>query len=352
MSKDHPHHSKASRRALFQVEGLEDRALMSGIRGASASLPVILTHRPLEQTLTFAINGSPYYVSQQASAVHYVSQQDGAIDVTITRAATGVAPRGNAGIKQEMIDLPLTVNFTASLASVLSQGQPSSLPASASETFTPVSASITFPAGVTTETVQIPVNPDAANPGSVPIQLSANSASPGVSGATPDLSGASAVLYLVAGPVALVPMPTYFTDVHYVVQGKIATGISMTFSHPMSPASVENVHNYAVTTGHLEDFYEVFPFGHYKSEVMVPVPLKAARYDPATNTVTLVVKKPKGLGVVYEIRNATPLSKHRLTDLQGNAVQANGSGPGAFYFALNKGYRPTDPAALGRPTMF
>jgi hypothetical protein len=334
------------------VEGLEDRALLSGIRGASASLPFLLTHRPLQQTLTFAINGSPYYVSQQASAVHYVSQQDGAIDVTITRAATGEAPPGNPGIKQEMIDLPLTVNFSASLGSPFSQGQPTSLPASASETFTPVNESITFPAGVTTETVQIPVNSDAANPGSVPIQLSASSAPPGASGASLDLSGADAVLYLVAGPVAIVPTPTYFIDVHYVVRGKTATGISMTFSHPMSPASVENVHNYAVTTGHLEDFYEMFPFGHYKSEVMTPVPLKAARYDPSTNTVILTLKKPRGLGVVYEIRNATPLAKHTLTDLQGNAVQANGSGPGAFYFTLNKGYRPTDPAALDRPTMF
>ncbi len=37
------------------------------------------------------------------------------------------------------------------------------------------------------------------------------------------------------------------TNAHLIVRGKTVSGIAITFSRPMAPASVENFHNYAVT---------------------------------------------------------------------------------------------------------
>jgi Big-like domain-containing protein len=339
MSNDCPRHSPARRRALFQVGGLENRALMSGIHGAHLHRSLLAAQQPQIQTLTLGIDASSKYISQQVST----------IDVTITRGTASIPTLGTAGSQQNLSSLPLTVDFYASLGSTTSEGQPASLPASASDTFTPVSESITFPAGVATETVRLPVNSGAANPGSVPIELSVTSSSPNV-------DADQTVVYLVTGPSALPPTPPAITNAYLILNRKTVSGITITFSQPMAPASVENVHDYSVTTGRNENFADWFGLVRYKAEVNFPVPLKAARYDPTTNSVTLIPRKPLSASVAYEIQNATSLAQHTLTDAQGNALPGDESVRnemlvGTFSFAL-KGHLSHNWPAPVPPTIF
>ncbi len=268
----------------------------------------------------------------------YVSQQVGAIDLTITRSviANTLATQEKGVIHSNLINLPLTVNFSASLGSTAAGGQPSSLPASASKTFTPVNESITFPAGVKTVTASIPVNAGAANPGSVPVEISVTSSSP-------DVNPVWRTVYLVNGPAPLPPAPVGITNAHLIFDRKTASGISITFSQPMAPASVENVHNYAVITRARASLLATL-FGPYATTESTddgtfysiwPVPLKAAQYDPTTNTVTLIPKKPLSASVTYTISDGNPAGKdNTLTDAQGNSLQGNPPGTGWFSFTL------------------
>jgi hypothetical protein len=312
MSNDRPSGSSLTHRARLRVEGLEVRELMS----------VLTPHQGPDQAL--GINPPSTYVSQQISG----------FDVTLTRIPLGRIPPkilGKGSSSPNSTNLPLTVNFTASLGSTAPGGQPTTIPASASNAFVPVNESITFPAGVTTETVHIPVNSGAANPGSVPIALSLTST------ALDALSAAPQVVYLVTGPSAVPPAPLTFADVHLIEQGKTASGISITFTHAMSPASVEDIHNYSITTTRPQHEYDWFGLSQWIGTVGVPVPLKAATYDSVTNTVTLIPRKRLNPSVHhYYLENATPVAKHTLTDLQGNALQGNSSRAGVFLFGLNK----------------
>jgi hypothetical protein len=282
---------------------------------------------------------TPHQGPDQALGINppstYVSQQVSGFNVTLTRIELGRMPLkipGKSSNSPNATSLPLTVNFTASLGSTAPGGQPTTVPAFESNAFVPVSESITFPAGVTSETVHIPVYSGAANPGSVPIDLSLTSTAPGV------LSAAPQIVYLVTGPSAVPPAPLTFADIHLIEQNKAASGISITFTHPMSPASVENIHNYLITTTRPQHESDYFGLIQWIGTVGVPVPLKAANYDPATNTVILIPRKPLHPSLHhYYLENATPVAKHTLTDLQGNALLGNSSRAGAFFVGLNKG---------------
>jgi hypothetical protein len=91
-------------------------------------------------------------------APRYVSQQAGGFDVTIARDDAGSAVT------------PLTVNFSA--------GTDTGVPGAPVDSFTPVSETVTFPAGVMSETVHVPVNPGAASLGTVPIALGVETTPP------------------------------------------------------------------------------------------------------------------------------------------------------------------------------
>ena len=178
--------------------------------------------------------------------------------------------------QQDLTSLPLTVNFSASLGSTSQSGLPAPLPASASDTFSPVNLSVTFPANVTTETVHIPINSGAANPGSVPVQLSATSS-------TPNVDSATWMFFLVSGPSALPPTPLTITNYHFNMNGKKISNLAITFSQPMSRASVENVHNYLLNSGHSAISRKTVAHGS--------IAVKSAQFDPVTNTVTLIPGK-------------------------------------------------------------
>ena len=97
----------------------------------------------------------------------------------------------------------------------------------------------------------------------------------------------------------------------------------------MAPATVENVHNYAVSSFHkgstfLNPLALVAPAGFF--DTIRQDALKAADYDPATNTVTLIPRQPFKWSPGYIVQSPRNLAGHALTDLQGNTLFDAGSG--------------------------
>ncbi len=122
-----------SRRGVFLrtgAEALECRSLLSG---------TVPGHQDVEIQVPSA----------------YISQQSSQLDVTLARTSRS----GHSDAKGS-----ITVDFSASYSSGTSGQQ-----------FTPVDTSVTFPAGQATETVAIPINSSAANPGLVPVDLAVTS---------------------------------------------------------------------------------------------------------------------------------------------------------------------------------
>jgi hypothetical protein len=100
-------------------------------------------------------------------------------------------------------------------------------------------------------------------------------------------------------------------------------GVVLKFNKPMDPAGASNVKNYAVHSMPSSLFGGM---GH-------DVQLQSARYDPATQTVTIVPKrKLSDNAIIYvrvgqKARVSGPSGHHsnrgaRLTDLQGNPLYA------------------------------
>jgi hypothetical protein len=170
---------------------------------------------------------------------------------------------------------------------------------------------------VTTETVRIPINSGATNSGTVPVWI--------VATATSGYSIGPAV-YLVSGPDAVPPTMTSAQVINF---GRHASGIAITFSKPMAPATVENVHNYSVSslqTGNtsLNPLALIAPAGYFMK--IGYSALKAAHYDPSTRTVTLIPKQPLISSNGYSVQSPKRRPGHVLTDLEGNPLYDSGVG--------------------------
>ena len=107
---------------------------------------------------------------------------------------------------------PVTINFSATLGSLPAGSQAPPLPASASGAFTPIDESITFPPGLTSETVSIPIDSGAPNPGEVPIALLVTAPTSSI-----PFSSQPSTVYLVDGPQAL---PPTITSVRLITTGR------------------------------------------------------------------------------------------------------------------------------------
>ena len=123
---------------------------------------------------------------------------------------------------------------------------------------------------------------------------------------------------------------------------RVAGGIAVTFSKPMDPATVENIHNYSVKFSPNQNFSLENLYGvglvQTLNTTKTTIPLRRASYDPATNTVTLITNEPLGPNGSYEISNppsllakkARPNNAQPLTDLEGNVLNQGGSGGSVF----------------------
>jgi hypothetical protein len=261
----------------------------------------------------------------------YVSQSATAVDITITRSI---------GSNAVPIESPLALSLSAVALSPASTrgGKPHE-----SGEIVPLEEPVTFQAGETSRTVEIPINIQAPLPSVVPIQIT-------VSPKSRPRNQAVIMVDLASGQQLV---PPSITKVSIVRKGSVGKGIAVTFSQPMSPASVENIHNYAVKSVPL-NHETLVPLATSAASVVQPssyltsfppqaVPLKAARYDPATDTVLLVPKTPLKVAKSVIVRSPASLgSLHAgpriaapLTDANGNVLNPLNFPEGSFSITLS-----------------
>ena len=86
----------------------------------------------------------------------------------------------------------------------------------------------------------------------------------------------------------------------------------MTFSKPMDPSTVQNIHNYVVKFSPNQNFSleNLYGVGLVKAlnNTPVKIPLRRATYNPATDTVLLVATEQLGSKGSYTI--SSPASMH------------------------------------------
>ena len=130
---------------------------------------------------------------------------------------------------------------------------------------------------------------------------------------------------------------------------RVAGGIDVTFSKPMDPAAVQNVHNYALKFSPTQQFSLADLTGVGLIETLnyakQPIALRRATYNASTNTVTLVANEQLGPNGSYTISNPKnllakaprPNKAHALTDQQGNPLEEE-EGGGVFAITISKGH--------------
>ncbi len=212
--------------------------------------------------------------------------------------------------------------------------------------YLPVQQSVVFQDGETSKQVTIPVMHNATQPGehSVNLTITNPAPAPTVPGmptdplayTVPGFVGSTAILSIV-NRTDLTP-PT-ITSSQFLTQGRKITGIKLTFSEPMDPATVQDVSNYDVRD------MGARPIRTSRWTPPVdpgPVPIKSATYDTATNSVTLtpadhVRLSPRGVTITNPAELNGPYSMptaSRITDAAGNRIDGSGSGmPDGYFYA-------------------
>ena len=304
MSDDPRHRSR--RRRPIQIERLETRALLSASSVSSPARFLVIT-----------------------PSSEYVNQQQGSFAVTLTLTQDNTPGNLFAAVGHTPAALaePVIVDLSA-LGSTALEPTPD-----ASAFFAPVNELVTFPAGATSETVNVPIISSAPTPDQVLITLSATTTSPNVhtTMAPMDIPDPSTTLpdwvALYSTPDAV---PPTITSVQVVTQGTLASAVVLGFSKPMTPAAVENIHDYRILSRPDTIRHSSLTFtGVFQSETTQyqSFPIAAATYDPSTFTVTLTLKRPVKASKLSQISSAYPVKGHVLTDLAGQRL-AEGVPPG------------------------
>jgi len=195
----------------------------------------------------------------------------------------------------------------------------------------------------TKATLRVPILAGAPNPGEVDVTLTATPVNP----PTPvTISGPLVLRILASGP----SRPPTITSEQGTPQG-----IVLTFSKPMDPAAASNVNNYAVRSSYATSSvfggslgYSLFGFQNHTFRHSVP--LRAAVYDPATNSVTLIPRRRLTYKSQITVTQGSGSNKSSLpghpsdaplglTDLEGNPING-GSTPGKFSVNVQSGTNP------------
>jgi hypothetical protein len=305
--------SRAGRDVCLRPEVLEQRALLS--RG----------------WLAIQSQGSaPKEVVSLQVPSTYVSQSATAIDLTISRSM---------GSKPVPIKSPLTLSLNAVALSPASTrgGKPQ-----VSDEIAPISQTVTFKPGETSQTVKLPINVQAPLPTLTPLQIT-------VAPTARPRNQAEIMVDLASGQQFV---PPTITGVQIVRKGSFGKGIAVTFSGPMSPPSVENIHNYVVksvplntiTLTPLASTATAFqPASYLTSSNPKVVPLKAARYNPATDTVLLVPKTPLTAAKSFIVKSPATLGSlhggpnvaEPLADANGNVLNPLNFPEGSFTITIS-----------------
>jgi hypothetical protein len=198
---------------------------------------------------------------------------------------------------------------------------------------------VTFPKGQSQATLSVPILAGAPNPGEVDVTLTATPVNP----PTPITITGPLVLRILASDASIPPTITTDQGTH--------RSIVLTFSKPMDPAGASNVNNYAVRssriTGGPSGPFGLPVLGYHFYHSSESVPLRAAVYDPATNSVTLILKGrltytslvtvTQGSGSKKSSRPGHPSDAPLgLTDLEGNPINGDTT-PGKFSVGVGYG---------------
>jgi Bacterial Ig-like domain len=334
-----PHRSQVRRPA--KVEPLEGRSLLGALVPSSTSAQ-----------------------ADEQVAIHvpsaYISDRVGTLDVTLQRSAQPGGPGAAAAAQaQTLLAQPLTVELSIGVpppnvgpdpiggpvpasrqaALALAKRTLAALRASgklppAGSSLLPVAVtpqflqSATFPAGIASISVPVPLAELASPTGNTQLGLN-------IHGGGPQVYGMNQQIEVVSGPDAI---PPTITDVHTIQKGHKITGISITFSEAMDPASIQDVRDYRLT-----------PNSGAHPRVTA---LKSAQYDPATDTVILTTRGPLNPSGTYQIGAAMSIGSNAaegMMDLQGNALNETFGGAGGVprAFSITVGAKhPYSAAAL------
>jgi hypothetical protein len=112
--------------------------------------------------------------------------------------------------------------------------------------------------------------------------------------------------------------PPMLEESHLLRSGNTVTGLVMTFSKPLDPATAQDLKN-----------YQVYP----RTEAAGNGTVSAAVYNPAQDSVTLILAqpvtlKPASRGVLFAVKNpdSNGESESTITDTSGQALQSTGDG--------------------------
>ena len=112
--------------------------------------------------------------------------------------------------------------------------------------------------------------------------------------------------------------PPMLEESHLLRNGNTVTGLVMTFSKPLDPATAQDLENYQV---------------HPRTEAAGNGAVSAAVYNPVQDSVTLILAqpvtlKPASRGVLFEVNNldSNGQSESTITDTSGQALQSTGDG--------------------------
>jgi hypothetical protein len=213
-----------------------------------------------------------------------------------------------------------------------------------------VDQTVTFANGQIYAGVTVPILSGAPNPGEVDVNLAISS----VDG-SPQIT--------TTGPLELRILASDATVPPQIVSTKGEPhGIVLTFSKQMNPIEASNVNNYAVNWNTTHSKYDdigafalIMPGGWSGNTTSSSgsVRLKSARYDPATNSVTLIPQRPLNYSgatgiTVTQGHPAKTLGRpgqqtnpgQGLTDLEGNPINSQFT-HGKFSVMVFKGFNST-----------
>jgi hypothetical protein len=112
--------------------------------------------------------------------------------------------------------------------------------------------------------------------------------------------------------------PPMLEESHLLRNGNTVTGLVMTFSKPLDPATAQDLSN-----------YQVYP----RTKAAGNGTVSAAVYNPAQDSVTLILARPVTLkpadrGVLFGVHNpySNGKSESTITDTSGQALQSTGDG--------------------------
>ena len=314
-----PMTSRPPRAIRVDALELEGRLLLAALPVPSA---VAATQKPVMAQIHLSLGfvGTPTPGTSQVTQVVY--QQDGAATVTVSESGY-VAMQ--VEVKTDPSSPAVGVNVGA------------------------VDQIVTFK-NQTKATLSVPILAGAPNPGEVDVTLTATPLNPS---SPVSISGPLVLRILASGP----SKPPTITSEQGTPQG-----IVLTFSKPLDPAAASNVNNYAVRSTYATS--SVFGgtlgfklFGYQNHTFRNSVPLRAAVYDPATNSVTLIPRRRLTYKSQITVTQGSGSNKssrpgHQsdaslgLTDLEGNPING-ASTPGKFSVHVTTG--DMQPVSTGNP---